>query len=218
MKWTWTGKPFVWYWLKNWGWEEFVPRWCLGISHSNSGMRDWAQFLTCKCITVMLQPPYSTRTLLLLFISKSKIGSEMTLFGVNRRHPEGCNAGLKRHPTSCVPGMLQPMAAPLGKVCASTRNVLWSCPHCSWWINKIKLFFGTSFITLLSDLIDGKTVWNRLFSRWVKDMNWLYMAQDRDRWRVLANTVINLRVPRNAGNFMSSWVPVSFSRRTAPWR
>ena len=34
-----------------------------------------AQFLI-KCITVMPQPPYSSRTLRLLFISKSKIGSE----------------------------------------------------------------------------------------------------------------------------------------------
>jgi hypothetical protein len=28
-------------------------------SHSNSGLRGWAQFLTSKCIMVMLQPPYS---------------------------------------------------------------------------------------------------------------------------------------------------------------
>jgi len=38
------------------------------------------QFLTSKCITAMLQPPYSTRNLLLPFISKSKIGSERTQF------------------------------------------------------------------------------------------------------------------------------------------
>jgi hypothetical protein len=31
-----------------------------------------------KCNMVMPQPPYSTRTLLLLFILKSKIGSERT--------------------------------------------------------------------------------------------------------------------------------------------
>jgi hypothetical protein len=43
------------------------------------------------------------------------------------------------------------MAAPLEKMCAGTRDVLWRWPHFSWWINKIKLFFGNSFITLLSD-------------------------------------------------------------------
>jgi len=47
----------------------------------------------------------------------------MTPFWVNRRHPEGCNTGLKGHPTSCVPGMLQRMAAPLEKVWADTRDV-----------------------------------------------------------------------------------------------
>jgi len=63
-------------------------------------------------------------TLQLLFISKSKSGSERTQFLVNRRHPEICNTGLKGHPTNCVPGMLQTMAAPLEKVCAGTRDVL----------------------------------------------------------------------------------------------
>jgi hypothetical protein len=26
-------------------------------------------------------------------------------------------------------------------------------------------------------------------------MNWIKMAQDRDKWRALVNTVMNLRVP-----------------------
>jgi len=45
-------------------------------------------------------------------------------------------------------------------------------------------------------------------------MDWIGLAQDRDRWRTLANVVMNLRVPRNAGNFLTSCKPVSFSRRT----
>jgi hypothetical protein len=27
------------------------------------------------------------------------------------------------------------------------------------------------------------------------DVNWIHLAQDRDRWRDLVNTVMNLRVP-----------------------
>ena len=45
-------------------------------------------------------------------------------------------------------------------------------------------------------------------------MNWIGLAQDRDRWRTLVSAVMNLGVPWNAGNFLTSWKPVSFSRRT----
>jgi len=37
-----------------------------------------------------------------------------------------------------------------------------------------------------------------------KGMEWIDVAQNRDRWRALANAVMNLRAPQNAGNFLTS--------------
>ena len=45
-------------------------------------------------------------------------------------------------------------------------------------------------------------------------MDWIGLAQDRDRWWTLVSAVMNLRVPWNVGSFLTSCRPVSFSRRT----
>jgi hypothetical protein len=44
-------------------------------------------------------------------------------------------------------------------------------------------------------------------------MNWIGLAQDKDQWRALVKMVMNLRVPQNAGKFLSSCTIGSFSRR-----
>ena len=35
-------------------------------------------------------------------------------------------------------------------------------------------------------------------------MDWIELAQNRDRWRTLVTVVTNIRVPENAGNFLNS--------------
>jgi len=45
-------------------------------------------------------------------------------------------------------------------------------------------------------------------------MDWIVLAQDTDWWRTLVSAAMNLRVPWNAGNFLTSCKPVSSSRRT----
>jgi hypothetical protein len=72
---------------------------------------------------------------------------------------------------------------------------------------------------------EGKRPLGRPRRRWVDNIkmnlreigwdgiDWIDLAHDRDKWSVLVNTVMNLRVPKNAGKFLSNCTIGSFSRR-----
>jgi hypothetical protein len=43
--------------------------------------------------------------------------------------------------------------------------------------------------------VDGRIILRCIIRKWVGGMNWIDLAQDRDRWLAVVNTVMNLRVP-----------------------
>jgi hypothetical protein len=78
---------------------------------------------------------------------------------------------------------------------------------------------------ILMEKSEKKTPLNEQRRRWVDkikmdlrkirrgDMGWIDLAVDSDQCRALLNTVMNLRVPENAGKFLSSCTIGGFSRR-----
>ena len=44
-------------------------------------------------------------------------------------------------------------------------------------------------------------------------VDWIELAQDRGRWPALVKAVKNFRLPLNAGHFLTSLEPITFSRR-----
>ena len=43
--------------------------------------------------------------------------------------------------------------------------------------------------------MDGRIILKSILKKWDGDVEWIGLAQDRDRWQSLVNAVMNLRVP-----------------------
>ena len=53
--------------------------------------------------------------------------------------------------------------------------------------------------------VDGRIILIWIFRKWdVGGLDWIEMAQDRNRWRALVNVVMNLRGSYNEGKFLNS--------------
>jgi len=62
--------------------------------------------------------------------------------------------------------------------------------------------------------IEGTIILIWIFKKWDGSMDWIDLAQNRERSRSSVKAVINCRFPQNRGNFFTSLEPVSFSART----
>jgi hypothetical protein len=52
--------------------------------------------------------------------------------------------------------------------------------------------------------VDGRIILKWICKKSDGGMDWIELAQDRDRWRAVVYAVMNLRVPLNEGNFLTS--------------
>jgi hypothetical protein len=53
--------------------------------------------------------------------------------------------------------------------------------------------------------VDGRIILKWIYEKWDRNMDWIDLAQCGERWRAVVNAVMNLYVPFNVGNFLTSW-------------
>jgi hypothetical protein len=100
---------------------------------------------------------------------------------------------------------------------------LWKPPHTS--LNHDADVNFCLFASCLDACLDAVGVrlplgvhWRKLLKlileKWDDGVDWIHVAQNRDQWRSLVNTLMIFRVPWNFVNFFSGWSTADFSKRT----
>ena len=108
----------------------------------------------------------------------------------------------------------------LRQYCASDKieknEMGWACGAYGWGEGVYRVLVGKPERDHWGDLgVDGWIILGWISRRLgCGYMDRTGLAQARERCRTLVSAVMNLRVPWNAGNFLTSCKPVSFSRRT----
>ena len=59
-------------------------------------------------------------------------------------------------------------------------------------------------------MIDGRIILKSIFKKEDRDVDWIDLALDRDRWRAVVNTVMNCLLPQNAWYVFTSRGNINF--------
>jgi hypothetical protein len=70
--------------------------------------------------------------------------------------------------------------------------------HTRFWLEILK---GRNHSEELG--VDGKIILEWILGKWWNAVDWFHLAHNRGQWRALVNTVMDLRVPEKAENFLS---------------
>jgi hypothetical protein len=61
--------------------------------------------------------------------------------------------------------------------------------------NYVQYYATQDYKRIRGQFLDGRIILKWIFERLGGGVDWIHLAQDRDRWRALVYTVMNLRVP-----------------------
>jgi len=75
-----------------------------------------------------------------------------------------------------------------------------------WWTEELQTVIWWRNLREIDHLeflgVDGKIILKWIFKNWDWGMDWIDLAQDRDKWLAVVKMVMDSRVAQNAGNLL----------------